>query len=303
MAITGATGLVGSRVLDLLTPDFRFHPLGRDNGFDLEALGKDRQAVRIPDVDALLHLAARTDVDGLEAERAQGEQGKGWRINVEATRVLASAAADSGIRLILASTDFVFPVGAQGPFGEHAAPAAAPAETSWYGWTKRVAEGAVAEASPAHAIVRIAYPYRGPFPKKTDHARRVLQLYDEGRLYPMFTDQVFTPSFVDDVALGLAEILTRRLADLFHLVSRDLSTPFEFARRLLQATGRDPSQVRPGRFEDLVQPHRAPRPKLGGLSAEATRARGLSCRPTPEAISQLARQLGPPPKPGKRTVT
>src|SRR5687768_6589764 len=62
-AITGATGLVGARIVKLLGDEFRFFPLDRSNGFDLARPDPTGWAKRLPAVDAVLHLGAKTAVD------------------------------------------------------------------------------------------------------------------------------------------------------------------------------------------------------------------------------------------------
>lgn len=270
--------------------------MGRAQGLDLLRPEPDRCRAALSQADAILHLAARTDVDALEAERAREERGPGWITNVEGTRLLSRIGQELGLPLVYASTDFAFPVRRPGPHSEDEPPAAEARETNWYGWTKREAERIVRETSGRNAIFRISYPYRGPFARKGDHARRVLERYDRGEPIPVFDDQHFTPTFVDEAAAGIEAILQRRLAGVFHLASRDVTTPYEFARRLFEATGRDPRILQRGSFDEYQRSHPTPRPKEGGLRAPAADSSGIACGTTVEAVRMLARQLGAAPR-------
>ncbi|HEX9816817.1 MAG TPA: sugar nucleotide-binding protein [Candidatus Thermoplasmatota archaeon] len=289
VAITGSTGLVGARSLELLSRQFTFQGLGRKNGFDLLTLTPETCAPFLKDSDAVLHLAARTDVDGIEQERPQGPNGNAWHVNVDGTRALAKAASLRGIPLLFVSTDFVFAAAAQGPFPEAPAATRDANETSWYGWTKLAAERELLH-QPRNAILRISYPYVAHHPTLVDHARRTLQLHRENRLYPLYDDQLFTPSFIDDVTTSLATILTKRLSGIFHCASTDRLTPLAFATALLRAVGEDRTDLKRARFPP-TQPGKAPRPQSGGLETERSRRAGLRVRSTTESLAEFARQV------------
>jgi dTDP-4-dehydrorhamnose reductase len=289
VAVTGATGLVGSRVAELLGGRFRFVPLDRSNGFDLGSPDARAWMDRLPAVDAVLHLGAKTQVDAIEAERALGDASEAMRVNRGSTEALCAAAKTRGVPLILVSTDFVFPAALEGPYREVAAPTRDATETSWYGWTKLLAERATL-AHPKNAVLRISFPFRAHHPARTDHARRVLELQREGKLYPLFADQTFTPSFIDDVATSLGVLLENGLPGLFHCASMDVTTPYDFGRMILRATGLPSESVVRGEFASSVRPGRAPRPRRGGLDTVASTKRGMKNRTLHEMVPEFAAQ-------------
>ena len=290
VAITGSTGLVGARVLALLQGDVQLQPLGRQTGFDLAkaTVGESQRACK--GVDAVLHLAARTDVDGIELERAQGESGNAWNVNVNGTRNLTVAAARLGIPLVFVSTDFVFPAHAEGPYLETPAPTQTPQETSWYGWTKLLAEHEVLREKQ-NAIVRISYPYVASHPTRTDHARRILQLRRERKLYPLYDDQWFTPTYIDDLARSLNQILRKTETGIFHIASTDRVTPLEFATELLRALGDDPKDLQTSKFPTEPAPGKAVRPQRGGLDVQRSKAHGLKVQPVKTSLRDFAKQV------------
>lgn len=289
VAITGASGLVGSRVVELLS-DVDFVRLDRASGFDLEKPDPRAWSKAIDGVDAVVHLAAKTDVDAVEHERGLGEQSPAWVVNVEGTRALVRVSRDRGAPLILVSTDFVFPAHAAGPFREAMAPTADSRSTSWYGWTKAVAERAVLEDA-GNAVLRISYPYVARHPTRTDHARRIIRLDQDGKLYPLYEDQQFTPSFVDDVAASLRVILNKRLAGILHCASTDRVTPFDFGFQLLGLLGRETAGLKRAKFPSTPQEGRAIRPRDGGLATTRSQRSGLVVRPLEESLREFARQF------------
>ena len=56
----------------------------------------------------VLHLAAYTDVQAAEADRALGEQSAAWKVNVIATEHIVEACVASGKRLLYVDTDYAF---------------------------------------------------------------------------------------------------------------------------------------------------------------------------------------------------
>src|SRR5690349_17834981 len=88
---TGISGLVGSRIVELFKDTYIFHEMSRKTGVDIT----DKQAVldKIENSPAqiVLHLAAKTDVDGCEKDREFGENGEAWKINVLGTENVIDA--------------------------------------------------------------------------------------------------------------------------------------------------------------------------------------------------------------------
>jgi dTDP-4-dehydrorhamnose reductase len=213
------------------------------------AIGGHRRAI------ALAHLAAFTDVSAAFAQTGD-ESGLCHRINVGGTRNVAAACAAAGIHLIHVSTDFVFDGAKGAPYVE----TDAPNPIEWYGRTKLMAEEAVREGDAAHTIVRIAFPYvAGPAPKD-DLVRTFLKKLRAGRKLKLFTDQLTTPTFADDIARGLALLARERPAgELFHIVGSSGVSPFELGRKICEVFALDPELVQPGSLTEYLKTDPRPR--------------------------------------------
>ncbi len=248
--VTGASGLVGSRFVelypksqDLLTPNL--------NEFDL-ANPKEYLAKNTPDV--VLNFAAYTNVS--EAEKQKGDKnGSCWQINVEGTRNLVSA-LPANTRLIHISTDYVFS-GQNGPYKETDIPETDQNKLTWYGYTKAEAEKIVGDKS---TIVRLIYPVRAKYPLKLDFLRKPLDLFNQGKLYPLFIDQQISMTFIDEACIYLQKIIDQNLTGIFHMSCPDTTTPYEIITYLLQKLGKDISGIQ----KSSVDPKRYP--KFGGLT-------------------------------------
>lgn len=291
VAVLDGTGLVGSRFLELTRA--KIAPGSRE--VDIT----DREVVRswvesVPG-EVIVNFAGYTDVDGAEKERKDGEESASWRLNVDGARNLAEAAKEEGKFLIQISSGFVFPGTAvyPGPYSEEARPAQTEEEISWYGWTKLKGEEAVQASGARFAIARIDYPYRAFFRDKTDFARKIINLYRNGNLYPMFGDQFITPTFVDEAAEAIAIIGREQKEGIFHVASRTKTTPFNFALELVRRIDGDDQKVPLGSMTEFVNnnPQKAKRPRHGGLDVKATQENlGIRFMTWSEALDEVIRQ-------------
>jgi len=269
--VTGASGLVGSRFVelypnpsDLLTPEL--------NEFDLmqpdEYLAKNN-----PDV--VLNFAAYTNVSEAQKQR-DDKNGLCWQINVEGTKRLVSA-LPINTRLIHISTDMVFSGSASdpGPYSADHKPETNSQLLTWYGYTKAEAERIVGNRG---TIVRLIYPVRAKYPAKLDYLRKPLDLFNQGKLYPLFTDQHTSLTLIDEACLSLQNIINENLSGVFHMSCPDTFTPYEIYIYLLQKLGKDISGVQ----KASVDPKRYP--KFGGLKPS------FNFSPWRQVIDQLIQQ-------------
>jgi dTDP-4-dehydrorhamnose reductase len=100
--ITGSTGLIGTRITELLSEKYTFIPLLQSEIDITDQSSVDRRLLTV-DFDLLLHLAAYTNVDQAEVERDLCH-----KINVDGTRNLFEICQTKKSQMILISTDFVF---------------------------------------------------------------------------------------------------------------------------------------------------------------------------------------------------
>lgn len=211
-------------------------------------------------------FSAATDVDAAEKER-DDKNGLTFRINVKGTQNIVAASRKYHRGLIFISTDFVFD-GTAGPYSEDAPTGPDLSQVSWYGISKIEAEKTVLSLDES-IVLRIAYPYRGPYVGKEDIAKRILKAYEGNQLYPMFVDQTISPTFIDDLAPAVNLLLDQNARGIYHLASPLTTTQYDFARELLEVFGRNASKLQKGRVvEFLKNPHATPRPVKGGLKVD-----------------------------------
>jgi dTDP-4-dehydrorhamnose reductase len=290
--VIGADGLVGSRFVELKRKEKLLTPSISE--LDITDIGSVRNYFETNEFDACVNFAAYTNVD--EAKKQRGDKsGLAWVLNVEGARNVAKTCHDFERFLIHISTDFVFP-GTEdnpGPYEENAQTPEAPEKLSWYGWTKLEGERKVMEECPKAAIIRIAYPYHpAKYELKTDFAKKILELYDKGDLYPLFEDQIFSPTYVDELVDVIESLAEKKIAGIYHAASRDQTSFFDFGSYLIEKVRGVKNAAKKGSMKEfLKEPGRTPRPRLGGLKTEKTQKKlGFEFKTWREAVDDFVKK-------------
>lgn len=248
VAITGPTGLVGSRIIELLGNDFTFIPLTQE-ALDITDSKQVDQRFETLDADVFLHLAAYTNVDGAEKEKEVAE-----KINVSGTRNVYEAACGKNMQFIYVSTDFVFD-GVNPPFSEDSKPN----PIGYYGQTKYEGEQLVKENA---MIVRITYPYRKSYDERPDFVRSIKKLLAEGKTIAGITDSMITPTFIDDIAYGLKYLMNNYSPQIYHLVGSESMSPYDAFVQIAQTFGLDESLITKTTYDEFFA-GKAKRPRNG----------------------------------------
>jgi dTDP-4-dehydrorhamnose reductase len=197
--------------------------------------------------DVIVLSAAQPHVDRCEQETVEN-----WRLNAEAPAEVAKAARETGAFVAFVSTDYVFP--GRGPNREHD-----PIRPlNHYGRAKAASELALAALLPGRsACVRTT----GCYGWERGGKNFILQLagrLPRGERMRVVSDQVATPTHVDDLADALLAIATARATGPFHAVGADAMARLELARRACAAFGWDASLLDPVTTAELAQPAARP---------------------------------------------
>ena len=274
--VTGSEGLVGSRFVEISEVKNTLH-FPKQIEMDLLNTAQVKAIIKSFDFGTIVNFAAFTDVE--EAEKQRGNKnGSCWNVNVEGVRNLVNAVkeANKDIRLIQISTDNVFSGRKEdpGPYSEDHKREENENKVTWYGYTKSLADGLVLDTlGDSGAVLRIIYPVRVIFSDKLDYLRKPLKLFDEGKLYPLFSNQQISTTFIDEACRALDKIITRNLSGTFHACSRDSTTPYELISYMLEKTGRDTGKLKKTTIEEFIKKYDASPlryPKYGGLRVEKT---------------------------------
>ncbi|OGD71166.1 hypothetical protein A2187_02020 [Candidatus Collierbacteria bacterium RIFOXYA1_FULL_46_24] len=283
---TGATGLVGSRFVDLYAKRFPTSNMDLTTGVNITDRDSIEKFVTANPADILIHLAAFTDTNKAFAESGN-QKGLCYQVNVVGTRNIAAVCEAHGIHLIHVSTDFVFDGQKSAPYIE--TDPVSPLE--WYGETKALAEKVVQDSGVHSTILRIAYPYRANYALKPDIIGKIKTGLETGKLYPQFVDTVITPTFIDDIAAAFAKIIELKPSGIFHIVGSDALSPYELAQKVAVAYGFDPSLVQKGSLTEYLKTASRPFARHVAMSnAKATKQLGLTFAGIDQGLAELKKQ-------------
>jgi len=290
LLLTGSSGLVGSRLVELLSDKYQLLiPDEKEfNLLDPDTLSVYLQAHQ-PDV--VFNLGAFTDVNA--AEKQTGDKsGLCWRLNVDGVKSLLEFLPEKS-RFIQVSTDMVFSGEEQdpGPYAENHSLPEDSKKLTWYGWTKSRGEQLTFDAG--HSVLRIIYPIRLRFKDKADYLRSILNKYTQGSLHPLFSDQVITLTYIDHLASVVSAIVDQNLSGIFHVSSSNSTTPFELVKYTLEKLKQDSSVLKQSSLKDYLKtldnPYRYP--LFGGLQTKKTSQQtGLAYPTWQEIIDDLVSQ-------------
>lgn len=284
---TGLSGLVGSRVVELLKPQHEFENIGHETGTDITNRERVIQVINASNAPILLHFAAKTDVDGCEKDKVLGKAGEAWKINVLGTENVIEGLRLGKKKIIHISTDFVFD-GEKNP-QEAYEETDIPNPINWYGQTKYEAEKLVQNSDLDWAVVRISYPYRAFF-KRTDFARSIINKFQNRENIRVVTDHVMTPTFIDDVAYSLKSIIEQGSSGVFHAVGSQHITPYEAIKFIARIFSFDESLVTPTTRADFFL-NRALRPFNLALKNDKIKRLGVKMRTFEEGLNEVKSQM------------
>lgn len=297
--LTGASGLVGQALVERLSaiPEVDLLATGRDARprYTEGSCGytpldvTDAEAVRRLFVDfapgVVINCAAITKVEAGEADRARC-----WAVNVDAVEALSHACKAQGARLVQLSTDFVFD-GAGGPYDERARPN----PINFYGRSKWASENVVrASGLRRWTVVRTALGYgAGNDLSRSNFGLWLTERLQRGEITEVATDQVRTPTYVPDLADGIARAVRLGKSGLFHVAGREVISVFDFAVKIAKRFDLDPSLLVPTTTAKLHPD--APRPlRTGLLILKAETELGYKPRSIEQALDHFGRRLGLP---------
>jgi dTDP-4-dehydrorhamnose reductase len=297
--ITGANGLLGQALVHRMSrfPEYDVLATSHDDEprFDGGSCGyapldvTDGEAVRAlfqdftPNV--VVNCAALSAIGDCEANRDAA-----WAVNATAVRTLAETCRMHGARMVQVSSDFVFD-GQNGPYAEDARPD----PVNYYGRTKLAGENAVREAGLSKwAIARTVLVYGTAQAMRRSNV--VLWMIDQlanGERIRVVNDQWRTPTYVEDLAIGIERLVHFEKTGIYHLSGRELMTVHDLARTVADVFDFDTSLITPvpsDAFEDAT----ARPPRTGFLILKAESELGYKPRPLREGLCQLGDRLGLP---------
>lgn len=253
--VTGANGQLGSEMqrLGAVSPNNYIFTDAAE--LDVTDAGAVRRAAEQTRAEAIVNCAAYTDV-----ERAEENEAAADLLNRLAPANLAAAAAATGATLIHISTDYVFDGRAHTPYTEQAPTA----PLSVYGRTKLAGEQAVEVSGCSYLILRTAWLYSA---FGNNFLKTMLRLTAERESLKVVFDQIGTPTYAGDLALGIFSVIEggqlRGHEGLYHFSDEGVCSWYDFAVEIAASAGHDKCRIEPCRTAEY--PTKAPHPAYSVL--------------------------------------
>lgn len=222
--VTGVTGQLGFDV---------FHE-GSARGFEMIASKTDitdrkkiqSEILKIkPDV--IVHCAAYTAVD-----KAELEQEKCWKVNVEGTKNIVDAASVVSAKLVYISTDYVYDGFKENPYVE----TDGTNPKSFYGKSKLQGENIVQALLSDYFILRTSWVFGE---NGNNFVKTMLNLANTKKELNIVGDQVGSPTYTYDLAKLIFDIITTNQYGIYHATNEGYCSWAEFAREIFLKTGKN----------------------------------------------------------------
>lgn len=301
--VTGLTGLVGSRFAELLTDSYEFEGISRNTGVDITDKTAVIKKITSSNASIVLHLAAKTDVDGCEKDKEIDDkflslkdvqnqewlkQKTAWVMNVLGTQNVVEACKASKKKLIYISTDFVF----DGNISQDEGYAEEDSQNpiNWYGRTKYEGEKIVINSELDWIIARLAYPYRANFDNKNDFFRIIFQKLKGGQKLNMVTDHVMTPTFIDDFVYAIDSLIKTKQSGIFHTVGDQFISPFDAAILIAEKFNFEKNLIAQTTREEYFK-DKAQRPFFLGLKNDKIEKMGIKMKTFEQGLEEIKKQI------------
>jgi dTDP-4-dehydrorhamnose reductase len=217
--ITGAEGMVGSYV------DFGIKTNRRS--LDITDLKEATSVIEKYKPDAILHLAAETDVD-----RCERDPEYAYLVNGAGTYNIAYIAKKLGIKMICVSTAGVFDGTKDSPYNEDDVPN----PQNYYGHSKFLGELAVRGILDDYMIVRACWMMGGGLKKDQKFVAKIIAqlIKPETKEINAVNDQIGAPTFGKDLVAAIKELIKQDARGIYHLANTGVVSRFDVAKKIAE---------------------------------------------------------------------
>lgn len=275
--ITGANGQLGTELCYLMDDmELKYEATTLDN-LDITDQQQVFETLRRVQPSHIIHCAAYTAVDKAEDEGRD----LNYKVNVDGTRYLATAAKELGIPLVYISTDYVF----DGNLADGEYLVDSPTNPmNEYGKAKLQGEEVVRDLLSDYYIIRTSWVF-GKYGHNFVYTMR--RLAKERPQLTIVNDQYGRPTWTRTLAEFVVFLLQNQSPyGIYHLSNDDACTWYEFAREILKDTDVEVLPVTSAEF-----PQKAYRPKHSVMSLEKAKRLGFTIPTWRDALQQFLSSL------------
>jgi len=268
--ITGAQGRLGQQLAtQFATSDHTITGIDIDT-VDITDRASVQQVFDTATPELVIHCAALTAVDYC-AEHPD----EALATNAFGTQNIALACQQRDATLVYISTNEVF---AGRTFRAHLE-YDRPEPINAYGYSKWVGEQVVRDLVRRHYIVRPSWLFAHG---GRNFIQTILGRAETGQPLRVVTNEISAPTYNNDLAAALAQLITTQQYGIYHLVNEGYASRYAFARLVLDLAGYPDTPIEP---IALAEYPRASRPPEYALLRNMAGARlGIVLRPWQDAV-------------------
>tara|TARA_Y100000816_G_scaffold236085_1_gene181865 strand:- start:2467 stop:3363 length:897 start_codon:yes stop_codon:yes gene_type:complete len=246
--ITGASGMLGSTLVDLWKKHFDIYSTQRhnfnnnpsNNSFYFDLLNNNYdKLLKWSEPDIIVHCAAITDVDFCEKNFELAK-----KVNGESVKKLLSK--NSHARLIFISSDSVFSDEVSMPIEKHK-----PDPINAYGMSKYIGEKHIKDAGKPHVSVRTTIVGKNINSSKVSLVEWIINSVKNKKEITLFEDALFSPITIWHLANELKWIIENDVFGIYHISGNGIISKYEFGYRICKGLGLDTSLIRKGSIDDI----------------------------------------------------
>ncbi|MBS3093070.1 sugar nucleotide-binding protein [Candidatus Pacearchaeota archaeon] len=251
--VTGASGLLGKKTMELLSLSKRFEVIGtylthpNEMIYKLDITNKISVEAFFHDFnfDIVIHAAALVDADYCEKDKELCEN-----INVIGTMNLVDVCKKNGKKLLFVSSDYIFD-GDRPPYTEDSAPH----PVNFYGVTKLEGEEIIKKNLDDYIIIRPPLLYGDDDETKPDFITTLLKKLKNNEKIFLDNEIIKYPTLTEDIAQSILALISVDAKGIFNTGSDEGITKYQWAKKIAQFYGYTEDSI----FENKESPS-APRP-------------------------------------------
>lgn len=222
----------------------------------------------------IIHTAAITQVDYCELNKDEC-----FKVNVDSTKELLKLAEQVNSEFIYISSDFVFSGNEKKALEE----TDIPEPLSFYGNTKLLAEEEVKKYAGKWNIVRTVLLYGVPIQSnRTNIFTWAYEKLKASQKIDVVDDQYRSPTYVDDLARAIAQIVEYPKSGVFHISGAEEMSVIDFVKTIANYFSLDENLIQSISSKSLNQPGVRPAKTVFNLSKAREE---LKFKPTPIVLS------------------
>jgi len=270
--LTGASGLLGSEIVDCLEIDnyelikLRQTPASGYLSLDIADPAQIAHLEAVP-FDYIVHTAANKDPDSCQKD-PEGAR----KINVDGTAALARVAGKKRIPMLFISTDYVFD-GTRPPYREEDRTN----PLNVYGQTKCDGENAVLSECPQGMVLRVPFLFGGRELTKSTVITSAIAAARSSETVEVEAELIRCPTATYDVARAVKAAIEHDLSGIYHYSGHEAMNRYQIYCAIANLLGLPVTSLKPRTLGKVI----APRPHNARLCIDKWLGLGL---PAPEAF-------------------